>query len=162
MRAFLGLGSNVGDRLAMLRAARDGLAGLAGVEVVAASSAYETAPQGPVADQPDFLNACLEIETALDPEELLEAAKALELRLGRDVEPVPQGPRPIDVDLLMYGEAAYRSSRLVLPHPDISTRRFVLAPLLEVDAELTLPDGTRLAECLAGLHDQRVERSEEL
>ncbi len=159
MRAFLGLGSNVGDRLAMLRAARDGLAGLAGVEVVAASSAYETAPQGPVADQPDFLNACLEIETALEPEELLEAAKALELRLGRDPEPESQGPRPIDVDVLLYGEAAYRSSRLVLPHADILARRFVLEPLLELDPELGLPDGTRLAERLDALADQRVERA---
>jgi len=159
VRAYLGLGSNVGDRLAMLRAARDEIAGLRGVEVVAASFAYETAPQGPVADQPDFLNACLEIETALDPEELLEAAKALEVRLGRDPEPESQGPRPIDVDVLLYGEAAYRSSRLVLPHADILARRFVLEPLLELDPELGLPDGTRLAERLDALADQRVERA---
>jgi len=162
VRAFLGLGSNVGDRLGTLRAARDGLDGHRGVRVVAASSAYETAPQGPILDQPDFLNACLEVETSLDPEELLEAAKALELRLGREVDPPPQGPRPIDVDLLLYGEAEYRSWRLALPHPDILSRRFVLEPLLELDPGLSLPDGTVLADRLEALRDQGATRLEPL
>jgi 2-amino-4-hydroxy-6-hydroxymethyldihydropteridine diphosphokinase len=162
VRAFLGLGSNVGDRLGTLRAARDALDGVRRVRVAAASCAYETSPQGPIPDQPDFLNACLEVETSLDPEELLEAVKALELRLGREVDPVPQGPRPIDIDLLLYGEGEYRSSRLVLPHPDILSRRFVLEPLLELDAELSLPDGTVLGARLEALRDQGVERLEAL
>lgn len=146
----------------MLRDARDALDGLADVEVVRASSTYETEPQGPIADQPDFLNACLEVETSLDAEELLEAAKGVEGRLGREELRTPQGPRPIDVDLLTYGHAEYRSERIELPHPDIASRRFVLEPLLELEPDLTLPDGTRLAVKLGTLLDQRVERAEAL
>ncbi len=143
----------------MLRAARDALDALPRVEVIRASSAYETAPKGPIAEQPDFLNACLEVETSLDPEELLEAGKEVEARLGREAPRIPQGPRPIDVDLLTYGGAEYRSERIELPHPDITSRRFVLEPLLELDPELTLPDGTRLAAERDALLEQRVERA---
>jgi len=152
----------VGERLATLQAARDALAERPGVQLLRASAAYETAPQGPILDQPDFLNACLEIETSLDPEELLGAAKEVEAALGREARPTPQGPRPIDVDLLTYGDAEYRSDRIELPHPDITSRRFVLEPLLELEPELTLPDGTHLAEARAALLDQRVERAADL
>ncbi len=158
MRGFLGLGSNVGDRPANLRAARDRLGAADGVEVVAASSAYETDPQGEVRDQPDFLNACLEIDTALDPEALLDVCKEVERALGRAGGGVRHGPRPIDVDVLLLGSLTHRSERLVLPHPEVTARRFVLAPLVELDPRLTLPDGTRLADVLDRLEGQRVER----
>jgi 2-amino-4-hydroxy-6-hydroxymethyldihydropteridine diphosphokinase len=148
---YLGLGSNVGDRRAQLQAATDAL-GDHGVTVLASSSTYDTDPVGEVLDQPSFLNACLRIETDLGPEELLDACKAVEAELGRDLEGgVRHGPRPIDVDLLLLGDAPYGSDRLRLPHEQVTARRFVLIPLLELDVELTTPDGTRLADCLAAL-----------
>jgi 2-amino-4-hydroxy-6-hydroxymethyldihydropteridine diphosphokinase len=156
-RGFLGLGSNVGDRLANLRAALDALE-VRGVHVVRRSSVYETEPQGEVLDQPDFLNACVEIETELDAEQLLDACKAVERELGREPGGVRHGPRPIDVDLLLLGDMEYESDRLTLPHRDVLARRFVLAPLVELDPELGLPDGTRLADALDRLEGQRVER----
>ena len=154
---YLGLGSNVGDREANLRDARAAL-GRAGVEVLASSSLYETAPQGDVLDQPDFLNACLRVRTALGPEELLDVCKAVELELGRTPGGVRHGPRPIDVDLLLLGDLEYSSERLTLPHREVTSRRFVVEPLLELDPELALPDGTRLAELAESLQDQRVRR----
>ena len=161
MRGYLGLGSNEGDRLAALRAASEAV-GRLGAEVVRASSVYETAPQGPVGEQGDFLNACLAIETALGPEQLLGACKQVERLLGRRAGGVDQGPRPIDVDVLMLGEVELRSERLVLPHPQIRVRRFVLEPLLELDPALALPDGTALAPLLEGLREQRVTKLEPL
>jgi 2-amino-4-hydroxy-6-hydroxymethyldihydropteridine diphosphokinase len=154
---YLGLGSNVGDREANLRRAREAL-GRHGVDVLASSSLYETAPQGEVPDQPDFLNACLRVRTALGPEELLDACKAVERELGRPAGGVRHGPRPIDVDLLLLGDVEYRSERLTLPHREVTSRRFVVEPLLELDPELALPDGTRLAEVRESLADQRVRK----
>jgi 2-amino-4-hydroxy-6-hydroxymethyldihydropteridine diphosphokinase len=154
---YLGLGSNVGDRHANLRDARAAL-GRAGIEVLASSSLYETAPQGELLDQPDFLNACLRIRTALEPEELLDVCKRVERELGRAPDGVRHGPRPIDVDLLLLGELEYRSERLTLPHREVTSRRFVVEPLLELDRGLALPDGTRLGEVAASLQDQRVTR----
>jgi 2-amino-4-hydroxy-6-hydroxymethyldihydropteridine diphosphokinase len=158
LTGYLGLGSNEGDRLANLRAARDAL-GARGVEVLAASSVYETAPQGEVTDQADFLNACLRVRTSLGPEELLNAAKAVERDLGREPGGVRHGPRPIDVDVLLLGDLEFRSERLSLPHPEVTGRRFVLEPLLELDPQLALPDGTRLADSLDAVRDQPVRRA---
>jgi 2-amino-4-hydroxy-6-hydroxymethyldihydropteridine diphosphokinase len=157
---YLGLGSNVGDRIANLRAARDALGRIAGdaLSVTASSSVYETEPQGEVLDQPDFLNAAVRIETTLEPEELLDACKAVERELGRTAGGPRHGPRPIDVDLLLLGDVEYESERLRLPHRDVLVRRFVLAPLLELDPELALPDGTALRDALEALEGQRVER----
>jgi len=155
---YLGLGSNEGDRVGNLRAARDALGGH-GVEVTACSSVYETAPQGQVLDQPDFLNACLRVHTALTPEELLDAAKAVERQLGRAPGGIRHGPRPIDVDVLLLGDLEFRSERLLLPHPEITSRRFVLEPLVELDPELSLPDGTPLAPRLEAVRGQRVRRT---
>jgi len=155
LTGYLGLGSNEGDRLANLRAARDALGGR-GVEVLAASSVYETAPQGEVTDQADFLNACLHVRTALGPEELLDAAKAVERELGRAPGGVRHGPRPIDVDVLLLGELELRTERLTLPHREVTSRRFVLEPLLELEPQLALPDGTRLADRLDAVRDQLV------
>jgi len=157
VRGYLGLGSNEGDRLAALRAARAAIERRS-VAVAGSSSVYETAPQGEVTDQPDFLNACIAIETELGPEELLGACKEVERELGRKPEGVRQGPRPIDVDLLLLGAIEHRSDGLVLPHPEIASRRFVLEPLLELDQELTLPDGTRLAPPAERVRHQRVAK----
>jgi 2-amino-4-hydroxy-6-hydroxymethyldihydropteridine diphosphokinase len=147
---YLGLGSNVGDRRASLQAAVEEL-WIHGVQAIASSSVYETEPVGEVTDQPDFLNACLRIETALAPEELLDACKATERALGREPGGVRHGPRPIDVDLLLLGEREYESERLTLPHREVTSRRFVLVPLLELDPQLRLPSGRRLADALAAL-----------
>ena len=157
MRGYLGLGSNVGDRRANLRAAVDELRSR-GVEVVAESSVYETAPQGEILDQPDFLNAAVAIDTELAPEQLLDVCKEVERALGREQGKPRHSPRSIDVDLLLLGDLEYRSDRLTLPHAEVTSRRFVLEPLLELDPELALPDGTRLADALPPLMNQRVER----
>ncbi|MBA2343186.1 MAG: 2-amino-4-hydroxy-6-hydroxymethyldihydropteridine diphosphokinase [Thermoleophilaceae bacterium] len=158
MRAYLGLGSNLGDRLVNLRAARDALAAH-GVCVLAGSSVYETEPQGEMTDQPDFLNAAVAIETELDPEALLDVCKSVEDDLGRVAAGPRHGPRPIDVDLLLMGSVVHSSQRLTLPHPEVTARRFVLEPLLELEASLELPDGTRLAEVRDRLRGQRVART---
>ncbi len=157
MKGYLGLGSNVGDRIAHLRAARESLAAH-GVAVLRSSSVYETEPQGEVVDQPDFLNACLEIETGLAPEDLLDACKVVEVETGRLMGGPRHGPRTIDVDVLLLDGLVHESDRLRIPHRDVLARRFVLAPLVELDANLTLPDGTRLADALADVEGQRVER----
>jgi 2-amino-4-hydroxy-6-hydroxymethyldihydropteridine diphosphokinase len=154
---YLGLGSNEGDRLGNLRAARNALV-LYEVLVEAVSSVYETAPQGELLDQADFLNVCVRVRTALGPEELLDAAKAIERELGRKPGGVRHGPRPIDVDVLLLGDLEYSSRRLTLPHREVTRRRFVLEPLLELDPELALPDGTPLATRLDAVRDQRVRR----
>ena len=156
MTGYLGLGSNEGDRLGNLRAARAALA-RRGIRVTGSSSVYETAPQGEVLDQPDFLNACLRIETELGPEVLLDVCKAVERELGRAPGSQRHGPRPIDVDVLLLGDVGWRSERLTLPHPEVTRRRFVLEPLLELDADLTLPDGVPLSEAAERVADQRVK-----
>lgn len=155
---YLGLGSNVGDRTGHLRAAIE-LLGEAGVEVVAVSSAYETEPVGEVLDQPEFLNAAARILTELEPEALLEVCKAIEVERGRMLAASRHSPRPLDIDLLLLGDLEMTTERLTLPHPEVTSRRFVLAPLLELDADLKLPDGTKLADALATLgSDQRVKQ----
>ncbi|HUC00147.1 MAG TPA: 2-amino-4-hydroxy-6-hydroxymethyldihydropteridine diphosphokinase [Solirubrobacterales bacterium] len=156
---YLGLGSNVGDPVAHLRAAVE-LLPRHGVEVEAVSSTYVTEPVGEILDQPDFLNAAVWIRTGLEPELLLEACKAVEAERGRSFDLPRHSPRPLDVDLLLLGDLELETDRLTLPHREVTSRRFVLAPLLELDPELTLPDGTRLADALAALPEaeQRVER----
>ena len=147
---YLGLGSNVGDRREHLL---DAVAALPaqGVDVLASSSVYETEPVGLVLDQRDFYNACLRVDTAFGPEDLLDACKGVERALGRVGGGPRHGPRPIDVDVLLLDSLEYASDRLRLPHPEVVSRRFVLVPLLELDPELTLPDGTRVADALDAL-----------
>ena len=139
---YLGLGSNVGDRAAHLRAAVAALREH-GVEVEAISSLYETEPVGEILDQPDFLNAAVRIRTELEPEDLLDLCKAIEVEQGRMLGGQRHGPRPLDLDLLLLGDLELETDRLTLPHPQVTSRRFVLEPLLELDPELALPDGTR-------------------
>jgi 2-amino-4-hydroxy-6-hydroxymethyldihydropteridine diphosphokinase len=156
---FLGLGSNIGDRRAHLEAAVATLPEH-GVTVLASSSVYETEPVGLVLDQPEFYNACLRVQTGLEAEPLLDACKEVERAIGREAGGVRHGPRVIDVDLLLLGQLEYRSERLTLPHPEVSSRRFVLVPLLELDPDLALPAGERLADKLAALGDgQAVSRA---
>jgi 2-amino-4-hydroxy-6-hydroxymethyldihydropteridine diphosphokinase len=124
--------------------------------VEAASSLYETEPVGEILDQPDFLNTAVRIRTSLEPEDLLDLCKAIEAEHGRAFGGPRHGPRPIDLDLLLLGEVEMSTERLTLPHPEVSSRRFVLAPLLELDPELQLPDGTRLAAALAAIQGQEV------
>jgi 2-amino-4-hydroxy-6-hydroxymethyldihydropteridine diphosphokinase len=145
----LGLGSNVGDRRAALQAAVEDL-WTHDVRALASSSVYETEPVGEVLDQRDFYNACVRVETALEPEPLLDACKAVERALGR-AGGVRHGPRPIDVDLLLLGDLQYESDRLRLPHREVTTRRFVLVPLLELDPDLVIPGAGRAADALARL-----------
>ncbi len=155
---YLGLGSNVGEREEHLRAAIRMLEER-GVAVEAVSSAYETEPVGEILDQREFLNAAIRIRTDLEPEALLDACKEIELERGRALEAPRHSPRPLDVDLLLLGDLTLSTERLTLPHPEVTSRRFVLAPLLELDAELTLPGGTRLSDALAALGPgQRAER----
>jgi 2-amino-4-hydroxy-6-hydroxymethyldihydropteridine diphosphokinase len=135
--------------VANLRAARDALARQ--VDVIASSSVYETSPQGEVLDQPDFLNAAVQIETDLAPEDLLDVCKGVERDLGRDPAQVRHGPRVVDVDLLLLGDLEYSSDRLTLPHREVRSRRFVLEPLVELGLDW-------LAADLEAVRDQRVER----
>lgn len=159
---YLGLGSNVGDPAAHLRAALELLSG-EGVEIDAVSSTYVTEPVGEVLDQPDFLNAAVRIRTDLEPEELLDACKRVEAARGRSFDAPRHSPRPLDVDLLLLGDIELATDRLTLPHPQVTSRRFVLVPLLELDPGLALPDGTELAATLTALPEgQRVERSTQI
>lgn len=162
MIGYLGLGSNVGDRRASLQAAIDGLA-RHGVTTVASSSTYDTDPVGEILDQPDFLNAAIRIETDLGAEELLDACKAVEKDLGKTLAGeagyVKDGPRPVDIDLLLLGDTELRTDRLTLPHAQVLTRRFVLIPLVELDFGLRTPAGESLADALATLPvDEGVRR----
>jgi 2-amino-4-hydroxy-6-hydroxymethyldihydropteridine diphosphokinase len=155
---YLGLGSNLGDREAHLRAALEALP-QHGIAIDAVSSSYETEPVGELLEQPDFLNAAVRITTELDPEALLDACKAIEVEHGRMFGGPRHGPRTVDIDVLLLGELELNSDRLTLPHPELTSRRFVLVPLLELDPGLTLPDGTPLAAALEALEGQRVRRA---
>ena len=135
----------MGDRRAQMEA---GIAGLraAGVEVTASSSVWETEPVGEILDQPDFLNACLEVRTELGPIELLDVVKQIELDLGRDPNGPRHGPRPLDIDLLLLGDLVFEHERLSIPHREVLTRRFVMAPLLELAPGLVLSTGESVTE----------------
>ncbi|MDR7555830.1 MAG: 2-amino-4-hydroxy-6-hydroxymethyldihydropteridine diphosphokinase [Armatimonadota bacterium] len=158
-RAYLGLGSNLGDRLALLREAEARLRATPGIRVLARSAVYETEPVGPV-DQPWFLNQVLLVETTLDPHALLDAVQQVEAALGRTRE-ARWGPRTIDIDILLYDREVVASPRLSLPHPELARRRFVLLPLADLDPTLRLPDGRSVTELLHALGNrQRVRRIE--
>lgn len=131
VRAYVGLGSNLGDRERALRSAVEALAATPGVEVVAVSSFSETDPVGPVPDQPRFLNGAVAIDTSLPPRDLLERLLEIEAAHGR-VRDVPGGPRTLDLDLLVYGEEALDEPGLTVPHPRLHEREFVLEPLREL------------------------------
>ena len=126
--------------------------------MVARSSVYETEPVGEILAQPDFYNAVVAVETELAPRDLLAACKQVERELGRPEGGARHAPRPIDVDLLVIDDIAVAEEDLVVPHPELANRRFVLAPLQELAPELTLADGRTLAEALAALGDGQRRR----
>lgn len=145
MRAFLGLGANLGDRLATLQRAVDLLAEH-GVRTVASSRVWATAPLGGPQDQPEFLNVVVEIDAdGLEPAEVLAAGHDVEADLGR-VRAERWGPRTIDVDLLLWGDRVVQTPDLTIPHPRLHERAFVVLPLLDLDPDPRLPDGRRLVE----------------
>ena len=150
MRAYVGLGGNIGDRRAHLEQALDLLTREPGIEIVAVSSIRETDPVGYV-EQPRFLNAVAALETELAPRELLERLLAVERVLGRERAGPRFGPRTIDLDLLLYGGEVVEEPGLTVPHPRLAERRFVLEPLAELAPDLVLPDGRRIGELLSGL-----------
>jgi 2-amino-4-hydroxy-6-hydroxymethyldihydropteridine diphosphokinase len=151
-RAFIALGSNLGDREATIRAAVAELGKAEGVEVVAVSSLEETEPVGYL-DQPRFLNGAAEVWTDRTPQDLLELLLALEARFGRDRSAgLPQGPRTLDLDLLLYGSERLAEPGLELPHPRLHERLFVLRPLAELDPSLEVPGKGPIQGLLAGLH----------
>ncbi len=154
---FLGLGSNIGERRAHLERAIVALAER-GVDVLASSSVYETEPVGLVLDQPEFLNACAQVATSLAPLDLLDACKDAERAVGRADGGVRHGPRVIDIDVLLIAGLTFASERMHLPHREVTSRRFVMVPLLELEPELTLPDGTRVADALVALGSGQAVR----
>jgi 2-amino-4-hydroxy-6-hydroxymethyldihydropteridine diphosphokinase len=151
VRAFIGLGSNLGDREAWLRCAVAAVAELPRTQVRGVSSLRNTEPVG-VTDQPRFLNGAVEVATSLAPRELLEALLEIERLLGRDRAGVPRGgPRTVDLDLLLYGEAVIAEPGLEVPHPRLAERRFALEPLADLDPQLEIPAKGRVQALLAEL-----------
>jgi len=136
-RAYLGLGSNEGDRLASLQGAIEGLGATPGVKVVAVSPVYETDPVGGP-PQDEYLNAVVALDTSLSPRELLAVAKHLEAEAGRDPDGERWGPRPLDVDILLVGHELVNEPDLVVPHERLFERHFVLAPLADLDPALAV------------------------
>jgi 2-amino-4-hydroxy-6-hydroxymethyldihydropteridine diphosphokinase len=151
MRAFVGLGSNLGDRETTLHAAVERLATLPQTKVMRVSTVRETEPVGYL-EQPWFLNGAVELETSLSARELLDALLAVEEEFGRDRSSVPaQGPRTLDLDLLLYGGEQIAEAGLEVPHPRLHERAFVLEPLAELDPGLEVPGKGPLQGLLARL-----------
>lgn len=136
--AYLGLGSNLGNRLAFMRGGRDALLEEPGISLVRASGVYETRAVGGPPDNPPFFNAILEITTTLSPAELLAACLAVEDTFGR-TRPERWAPRTLDIDILFYADQCVDAPDLVIPHPRLHERSFVLAPLAEIAPELQHP-----------------------
>lgn len=151
--AWIGLGANLGERVAALRSAVDGIDALPGTRVLRVSSLYRSAPVD--ASGPDYVNAVVEISTFLAPQALLEALQALEQSAGRE-RPYRNAPRTLDLDMLLYGELQLATDTLTLPHPRLHERAFVLLPLAELAPERVLP------QWLAGVRGQEIERWDEV
>jgi 2-amino-4-hydroxy-6-hydroxymethyldihydropteridine diphosphokinase len=150
VRAFVGIGANLGDREANIRRAVELLGEIDGIEVVAVSALRETKPWGPI-EQPAFVNGAVAVETALEPSELLMALLDVERLLGRVRSGERWGPRTIDLDLLLYGERIVDEPGLTLPHPRLHERRFALEPLAELAPDAFVPGRGSVAELLAAL-----------
>lgn len=148
--AFIGLGANLGDSLALLKSAVTALRLIPDSELIGLSSLYRSAPLGPPG-QADYLNAAACLRTGLTPHGLLAALQAIEQQHGR-VREVRWGPRTLDLDLLLFGNDHIRTTELTVPHPELTARNFVLVPLLELAPALTLPNAQALAK-LAVAHD---------
>ncbi len=152
--AFIGLGSNLGDSVALLSKARAALGSLPQSRLTGISPLYRSAPVGPQ-DQPDFFNAVARIDTLLDAPSLLVALQQIEQQAGR-VRVRHWGERTLDLDILLYGNQRIDQPDLQVPHPRLHQRAFVLKPLLDIAAEITLPDGTALAPYCAAVEDQPI------
>jgi 2-amino-4-hydroxy-6-hydroxymethyldihydropteridine diphosphokinase len=150
-RAYVGLGANLGDRERTLRAAAHALDSEDGIEVVALSTLRETEPVG-VGAQPLFLNGAAAVETSLEARELLDRLLAVEQRFGRVRVPGEHGPRTLDLDLLLYGDETIDEPGLVVPHPRLHARRFVLEPLAELAPGLVIPGRGTVESLLTGVH----------
>lgn len=155
VRAYVGLGANLGDTRAQLAGALEALARLPQTTVAAVSPHFRTAPID--AGGPDFLNAVAALTTALPAEALLAALQAIEQDFGRQ-RPYRNAPRTLDLDVLLYGDAVIATPTLTVPHPRLTERAFVLRPLLALAPELVLPDGTRLDAHLPAVAGQRIEQ----
>jgi 2-amino-4-hydroxy-6-hydroxymethyldihydropteridine diphosphokinase len=148
METFLGIGSNLGDRLANLQGAIDVLGTSPGIRARRSSRVWETDPVGGPT-QPEFLNVVVEIDTDLDPLDLLHACNRVEAELGR-VRDVRWGPRTVDIDILLLDGLTIDGPALTVPHPRMLRRAFVLLPLLDLEPNPILPDGTRLLDVRLG------------
>ena len=151
MRAYVGVGANLGDRRATIQRALELLGSTPGLEVLEVSSLRETDPVG-FEDQPPFLNGAVAVATALSPRELLDVLLESERKLGRTREGPRFGPRTIDLDMLVYGDVELDEPGLTLPHPRLHERRFALEPLAELAPGLVVPGRGRIEELLRGLH----------
>ncbi|HJR44342.1 MAG TPA: 2-amino-4-hydroxy-6-hydroxymethyldihydropteridine diphosphokinase [Actinomycetota bacterium] len=145
--AYIGIGSNVGDRIGFCRAAVGALDGSPSISTLAVSGLYETSPIGGP-PQRSFVNLVVKVETELGPRALLEACKDIEQKMGREPSDLRWGPRVVDLDLLLYGREKVSEPDLEVPHPRLKERRFALVPLLEIDPDLTDPWETRLDDSL--------------
>ena len=155
-KAFIGLGANLGDPEAQVRRAFAALADLPGTRLLAASSLYRSAPVG-YAVQPDFVNAVAQVETRLGAGALLRELLATEARFGR-VREFPNAPRTLDLDLLLYGDRVIAEPGLIVPHPRMHERAFVLAPLAEIAPDIAIPGKGRAGALLAACAGQKVEK----
>jgi len=157
VRAYVGLGANLGEPEIQVRRAIEALATLRDTRCVRASSLYRSAPIG-YTDQPDFVNAVAEIETALEPRALLGELLAIETGFGRRRD-FANAPRTLDLDLLLYGNAVITEPGLAVPHPRMHQRAFVLAPLVEIAGNIDVPGKGPAAVLLAGCNDQKTEKA---
>lgn len=145
--AYVGIGSNVGDRVAFCRRAVEELRSATGIEVEAVSSLYETSPVGGP-PQRSFVNLVVKLDTELDPRTLLETTQSIETKLGREPSDIHWGPRVVDLDILTFGDEKVSEPDLEIPHARLTQRRFMLIPLLEIDPEASDPWGSRYADVL--------------
>lgn len=154
IRAYVALGSNLGDSVKTIENAIAAMAALRGSLFKGVSSLYRTAPVG-ITHQPDFINAVVTLDTRLPPRDLLTELFALEARFGRQ-RSVKNAPRTLDLDLLLHGDTVQNDPELTLPHPRMHERAFVLAPLAELAPDLVIPNRGRIADLLAACAGQRV------
>ena len=157
-RAIVGLGANLGDPAVQLRAAIDAIGRIADTHVVAASSLYRTAPVGHE-DQPDFVNAAVAIDTALEPRALLAALQSIERAAGRE-RSFKNAPRTLDLDILLYGDRTIDEPGLTVPHPRLHERAFALAPLTSIAPDAIVPGRGRATDLLAACRGQRVAKAD--
>ncbi len=153
INAYIAVGSNLGDPVAQAKLAIESLKGLPNSRVIEASSLYSSTPMGPQ-NQPDYINAVVKIETELQPLELLDNTQKIENEQGRVRKEERWGPRTLDLDIILYGDQTIDLPRLVVPHYGMREREFVLYPLLEIEPNLILPDGSALCKLI-----QSVDRN---